>query len=78
MIFRNQFFFCAIIPLPRLINNNRETGFYIFIDGSRCGIRQIHAAVGAVASVDRTAEAVSPGGVVHALITVKWHPVSNI
>ena len=31
-----------------------------------------------IASVDGTAETASPGGVMHALIAVKWHPVSNV
>lgn len=61
-----------------LVDHNRETGLYIFIDRSCGRIWEIHTSVRTVAPVNGAAEAVSPGSVVHTLVSVKRHPECHL
>ena len=57
-----------------LVNDNRESFFYIFIQDCGSRIWTVYTSMRTVASVNRTAERRTPCCIMKSLTTIKWHP----
>ena len=57
-----------------LVNNNRESFFYIFVKDCGSRIWTVYTSMRTVASVNRTAERRTPCCIMKSLTTIKWHP----